>query len=384
MKIFQTLFIILLLNAVLFSASLPEQLQNDIQDGGLDDFSLIEAALIVSGVEDETGLKTAIDWFHDLVHEMERKNIVVRMEPRTSAERIFMYLHTTWLKNYQLEATTLLDIQEKREFNCVSATVLYNLIGEEVGLETRGFETPTHVYTIFSNFSEFVMVENTTSMGFNIMKNLRKYSEYLAQYYPQKLIYQIGLDRLYHYENSRGREIDNQELIGLICYNQAIFAARKKQFKQAYEHVLLAQQFNEDSRSNQKFEVKLYYDWGRQLFRQQQFFEAFELFSQANWRYPDNTDFARNSVTAFKNALNRLRQQNDWDAAEKLVLEMDERGLLDEKDFKFQQHFLNDWLHSLIARQELEPARRVQQVLIRIYGEEATQQQPPRLIRPRR
>jgi len=367
----------------IFGDELAGALRADIQDGELDHFSLIEAALIVSGVTDDAELAAGRNWLLDLVTEMEQKNVVVRLEPETSAERIFMYLHTTWLKTYRLEATTLIDIQQKREFNCVSATVLYNLICEEVGLETRGFETPTHVYTIFSNFNKSVMVENTTSMGFNIIKNLHNYSRYLAQYYPQKIIYQIGLDRLYAYENSRGREINNQELIGLICYNQAIFAARENRFAEAYDFVLLAQQFNADSRSNQSFETKLSYDWGRLLFQQQKFEEAFDLFSRAAGRFPDNSDFARNSVSAFKNALNRLRRENNWDSAEKLILEMDDLALLDESDFEFQRKFLLDWLQELRARQAAESARRVQMVVERIYGAATIPGQPAGLIESR-
>lgn len=377
------LIICLLCPIALFSSDLATGLRDDIQDGKLDHFSLIEAALIVSGVTDEAGLAAGRNWLLDLVTEMEQKNVVVRLEPETTAERIFMYLHTTWLKTYRLEATTLIDIQQKREFNCVSATVLYNLICEEVGLETRGFETPTHVYTIFSNFNKSVMVENTTSMGFNIIKNLHNYSRYLAQYYPQKIIYQIGLDRLYAYENSRGREINNQELIGLICYNQAIFAARENRFTEAYDFVLLAQQFNADSRSNQSFETKLSYDWGRLLFQQQKFEEAFDLFSRAAGRFPDNSDFARNSVSAFKNALNRLRRENNWESAEKLILEMDDLALLDESDFEFQRKFLLDWLQELRARQAAESARRVQMVLERIYGPATIPGQPAGLIESR-
>ena len=81
----------------LFSSELSQKLGDDIQDGELDHFSLIEAAFIVSGVDNQQALTEANHWFLDLVAEMELKNIVVPMEPEITAERIFMYLQCLFL-----------------------------------------------------------------------------------------------------------------------------------------------------------------------------------------------------------------------------------------------------------------------------------------------
>ena len=236
-----------------FCQTLSQKLINDIEDGQLDNFSSIEAALIISGADNKSRLRQGLYWFNNLIKDIEEKNLI-GFDKIPSAEKLFIYFHTTWLKEYKKKATTLFDILERKEYNCVAATVLYNLTCDELGLTTHAFETPTHVYTIFDNIAERVMVENTTSMGFNIMKNLNSYSKYLLQYYPQKQALKIGLDRLYYYENSRGREINNTELLGLICYNLSLFNTEKKNYEKAYHYVELAQLFNQDSRSNIKFE----------------------------------------------------------------------------------------------------------------------------------
>jgi hypothetical protein len=337
--------------------SLSQQLAQDISDGELNDFSRIEAAFIISGADSNARLQQGLAWFNELFQDIQTKNLI-GYDRIPSAEKLFLYLHTSWLKDYQLKATTLFDILERKEYNCVSATVLYNLLCDVGGLSTEAFETPTHVYTIFTNVTQQVMVENTTSMGFNIMKNLQRYSQYLLQYYPQNEALNIGLDRLYAYENANGRRINNTELLGLICYNLAIFNSEDKNFEKAYDYVELAQLFNADSRSNRKFEISLYYRWGSELFKANKFYDAFEVTADAYYRYPDNDDFKRNCQNAFINALRQLWQEKDWKKSETVILEMNELNILTKRESDMQNDVLSDWINFLSIKQRVEEAER--------------------------
>ncbi|MBC8180594.1 hypothetical protein H8E88_05665 [candidate division KSB1 bacterium] len=340
-----------------FTQTLPQKLITDIEDGQLDNFSLIEAAFIISGAGNTSRLNQGVSWFYDLIEDINEKTLV-GFEKTPSAERLFMYFHTTWLKEYKKKATTLFDILERKEYNCVAATVLYNLTCDELGLTTHAFETPTHVYTIFSNFSEMVMVENTTSRGFNIMKNLKNYSKYLLRYYPQNQALKIGLDRIYYYENSKGREITNTELLGLICYNLSLFNTENKNYEKAYQYVELAQLFNQDSRSNIKFEKQLYYRWAQQLFEQKKFYQAFEVTADAYYRYPDNSDFKNNCKFAFTNALLHLWKSKDWNKTEQIILEMDDLAIRSNRESVFQKKILSDWIKFLSAQKRTEETQR--------------------------
>jgi len=340
-----------------FVQTISQKLVNDIEDGQLNNFSAIEAAFIISGAETKTKLDEGMLWFNNLMDDIKKKTLI-GYEKIPSAERLFMYFHTIWLKEYKKKATTLFDILERKEYNCVAATVLYNLTCDELGLTTHAFETPTHVYTIFSNFSEMVMVENTTSMGFNIMKNLKNYSKYLLQYYPEKQALKIGLDRIYYHENSKGREINNTELLGLICYNLSLFNTENKNYEKAYQYVELAQLFNQDSRSNIKFEKQLYYRWGQQLFEQKKFHQAFEVTADAYYRYPDNSDFKNNCKFAFTNALLELWEAKDWNTSEQIILEMDYLAIRSNRENVFQKRILSDWIKFLSVQQRKKETQR--------------------------
>ncbi len=369
MRIILKIWLLLLFVTPSYSQTLSKQLAQDISNGQLEDFSRIEAAFIISSADSNSRLEQGLTWFNELVKDIQSKNLI-GFDRIPSAEKLFLYLHSTWLKEYQLKATTLFDIIERKEYNCVSATTLYNLLCDEVGLSTEAFETPTHVYTIFSNITQQVMVENTSSMGFNIMKNLQRYSQYLLQYYPQNEALKIGLDRLYAYENANGRRINNTELLGLICYNLAIFNSEEKNYEKAYEYVELAQLFNTDSRSNRKFEISLYYRWGGELFNAKKFYESFEVTADAYYRYPDNDDFKRNCQSAFINSLKQLWLDKDWEKTEAVILEMNDLNILTDRESAVQKSVLNEWVNFLSMKMKNNDFTRATKLYKKYYREQ--------------
>ena len=333
-------------------------LQEDIADGYLDEYSKIEAAFILSGVTDPDSMQHYLDWYDQLLTKI-RSFSFDAGDPVGSARTVFMYLHSEWLKTYALESTTLADIVRKREFNCVAATILYNLICEDLGWSCEAFETPTHVYTIFNNFSQKLLVENTSHMGFDIMKNLKTYSKYLAQFYPDKEVLRIGLDKLYYYENSQGRVTTNTELLGLLAYNRAYLAKKQKDFKTAYDYVLLAQQFNERSTSNIQFEIGLYYSWGSKLYEQHEFRAAFSVFADGFYRYPANEDLRRNTVVTFYKSMQDFWFKKDWQGTAQLIDEMQALKILGDNDRQNLRKILTDWIYYFSAKNDVQNQNRV-------------------------
>ncbi len=343
-----TLYILLLLFAwgtgfAQFDTALERHLQRDIENNRLDDFSLIEAAFILSGANQPDSLARYMNWYNSLLETIRSYNLDAH-DRIASASKVFAYLHGAWLQTYKEEATTLTDVVNEKRFNCVAGTILYNLVCADLGWPTEAFETPTHTYTIFADFGHDITVENTSPIGFNIMRNLHDYSRYLMQFYPENQAYQIGLDRIYAYENSKGRKINNTELLGLLAYNRAYFANKRQDYKEAYDFVLLAQSFNRDSRSNVRFEINLYYRWGQQLVQQQDFQTAFEVFADAYYRYWENKDFAKNCKIAFQLAQKENWQKKDWFQFQELTNEMLDLGLMEEQDMQPLKAYMVNWI----------------------------------------
>jgi hypothetical protein len=337
-------------------------LEEDIADGYLEEYTKIEAAFILSGVTHPDSLQQYLDWYDQLLAKI--KTFSFDFDDQVgSARTVFMYLHSEWLKTYARESTTLADIARNKEYNCVAATILYNIICEDLNWPCEAFETPTHVYTILKNFRQKLIVENTSSMGFDIMKNLKSYSKYLAQYYPQSEVLRIGLDRLYYHENSKGRVINNTELLGLLAYNRAYLARKNKNFRASYEYVLLAQQFNRDSRSNVNFEVGLYYSWGSQLYSKNDYLSAFTVFADGYYRYPDNEDFLKNTFASFYKSLQHNWRRKDWPESARLIEEMIVLEILRERDHQAIKQYLNNWNNYFKIKKDQQFSKQVKRYL---------------------
>jgi len=340
-------------------------LEEDIADGYLDDYSKIEAAFILSGVTHPDSLRRHLDWYNQLLIKIKTFPFEYD-DPVSSAQTVFMYLHSAWLKTYALESTTLADIVRNKEYNCVAATILYNIICEDLDWSCKAFETPTHVYTIFNNLRANLIVENTSSMGFDILKNLKSYSKYLTKYYPKSDVLRIGLDKLYYHENSKGREITNTELLGLLAYNRAYLAKKNKDYKTAYDYVLLAQQFNRDSRSNVNFEVGLYYSWGQKLFSNKKYIDAFAVFADGYYRYPENEHFRKNTLASFYNSLQNNWQKKEWPESARLIEEMIDLEIIEEQDQHNINQILKNWILYFKSEKKKQSVEQVRQIVNRI------------------
>jgi len=326
-----------------FSAdSLEEKLRSDIIDHRLDNMPHIEAAFVLSGVTEQDSLNRCLNRYLSILQTI-RDYRFDSFDRIGSANKVFQYLHSTWLRQYSKESTTLLDILQKKQYNCVSATILFNLLCDDLGWTTEAFETPSHVYTVFCNFIQKVMVENTSPMGFDIIQNLQKYSHFLLQFYPENQALKIGLDRIYVYENSRGRPINNTELLGLLAYNRAYLAEKRGDFSSAYQLVLFAQQFNGDSRSNVDFEIKIFYQWGEALFQKKNFEEALNVYWRGLMRHPDVGDFRSNVRSSFLNGMISAWNDKNWDRSIRMVQMVSGFDFLQEKDVQNLESLFQHW-----------------------------------------
>lgn len=332
--------------------SLLHHLEADIGDGRLDSHPLIEAAFILSGVAQRDSLVFYMKWYEGILEKVRgfRLDAADRIG---SASTLFSHLHYEHLLHYKEEATTLLHVVREKRYNCVAGTILFNLVCADLGWNVEAFETPTHVYTILPHYARDIRIENTSPMGFNIMANLRAYSQYLLTYYPQHRAAQIGLDRLYAHENDNGRRINNTELLGLLAYNQAYFAMKQEDFGRAYRYVLLAQKFNRDSKSNVPFEIDLYYRWGKTLYEGGSFRQAFTVYADGFYRYPKIPELGQNTLAAFFHSMRGYWLEKNWPESERIVQEVLALEILKGEDETHLQEMLSAW--ALFLRQMSNP-----------------------------
>ena len=107
----------------------------------------------------------------------------------------------------------------------------------------------------------------------------------------------------------------------------------------------------------------LYERWGKQLFEQEQFYQAFEVIADGAYRYPDNADFQNNCRLAFTKALHQLWNKKDWETAEEIILEMNDLNIATEREGQFQKAVLKSWINYFMQQDKKKETRRAIELL---------------------
>lgn len=200
-----------LLGNVPTGSRLEARLWADAADGRLDSFKLAEAALIAGGVNDEQALAHDRELFAQWSAAI--KGLDRPSDPlRRRAAVVLVYLHDKILTGgYRLEATDLARVFDRREFNCVSATVMYLALSAEIGLPAVAIELPTHACCRVETASDAFDVETTCRRWFEII------DDPIARAAVQRRVAgpQGGAA-------ASRRTISTVELLAVIYYNQGV------------------------------------------------------------------------------------------------------------------------------------------------------------------
>ncbi|MEO1334462.1 MAG: hypothetical protein AAFV29_02420 [Myxococcota bacterium] len=152
-------------------------------------------------------------------------------EPGRQAALLLQALHQKGglLGRYDTRATTLRDILERRAYNCVSASVLYNLLAHRLSLPVAAQLLPTHARSLLSLERDgrlvSVVVETTSPHGFD--PDPEQQATILASVTP--VSDQAGRSLV----SEQGAIVDTSVLIGTIFVNRASVAQEAGQLERA-------------------------------------------------------------------------------------------------------------------------------------------------------
>lgn len=148
-----------------------EALARAVGSDGLGEFDLTDAALIASGFESRALLRGARARFEELAGPLVEQLSGVR-DARERAKGLLASLHKKGglFGEYDARATTLRDVLERRRYNCVSASVVYNILAERLHLRAFAQLLPTHARTVLVPLGQekrSLIVETTSPEGFD-------------------------------------------------------------------------------------------------------------------------------------------------------------------------------------------------------------------------
>lgn len=196
-------------------SSLEGALVDDAADGHLNGFTLWEGALIASGVDDERHLDALQPLWAELTAAV-GSQVDAASDAAESAEYVFDFLHHRLLRGtYRESCTEVTELLESGDYNCVSATVLYQCLCRAAGLSPFAVATATHVRTRFAS-DEVFDVETTCRDWFAIARR-----DASAQFI--------------RVEVQATRPLTDVQLLGKIFYNRAVTLLEQRQYAAAVQ-----------------------------------------------------------------------------------------------------------------------------------------------------
>lgn len=289
--------------------SLPEHdVLCDASDGRLDRWDFLSAVLVVGGTSSQE-LET---WRCRLQTHIEKLQRTLQAKS-TDSERlacVFAYLHQEILcGGYQLQATNLALALDEGRFNCVSATILFKLLADAVGLDVKFWQSPTHAFCRVQCGDSWVPVESTCPTWLESLAQHSRtrvdFTEGLAKIgsdptaslpiLRQKGVVGTAIDLV-----QTGREISETQMLGTIYYNRGVDALVSRQYEFALLANLWAVKLDAENRAAQDNLLASLNNWAITLAEQGRFAEGAERLQVALRYRPDSAAVQGNLYRVYR------------------------------------------------------------------------------------
>jgi tetratricopeptide (TPR) repeat protein len=307
------------------SCILEQRLFVDAVDGRLDEFSLLDAALIASGVDNTAELGRYRERMAAWAEELRQKG-GLDGSPRRQVEAIFEFLHGKILKGkYNIKYTDLRQAMDEGCFNCLSATVLFNYLAGEMGLSCCGLKTPGHALSRVFLPDGPLDVETTCQRWFclrhdPILNNAERKEAIPFSFHenwdsPQKTSPQKTIGGKPAKDKAKPREISPIQLTAMIYYNRGIDFLGEKRFADAAAanaKALRLDPFNSTARGNFLATIN---NWAIELGNAGQYAQAAALLRQGLAFDPHYEAFTLNLVYVHRQWSQELCKEGKYSEA---------------------------------------------------------------------
>ncbi len=345
------------------SDSLEQALFEDAADGKFHRLSLEHSVLIASGVSQKE-LPLYLSKIDALYNRMVLQYRIKNLSDLRKGFLILSFLHKNVFKIYDTSATEIQITLNTGRYNCVSSTLLFNILCTRLGLSTMSVEVPTHLYSILKTPSRNFEVQTTTPNGF--LANLSQLNEFIYNPSIQKW---------------KGKRFVNPvSLMAVIYYNRGLRWIREKNYEKALPFYQKAYRLDPEFPDLASLILDLYICRGNQFFENHEYSKAASIYQQGlpflkqGERLSQNA-FTQNLAAAWINQSNTHMQRKDWLMAQSLLQKAEKLGTLKSLVFHNQKVLFYEWGKSLIDRKIWHEALKVYRQAQKIFPHEKGFQQ---------
>jgi tetratricopeptide (TPR) repeat protein len=343
------------------TCALEKRLFADAADGRLDEFSPLAAALVASGVEDDDALRRYEQQAAALVDELWRSGVVIGT-PRQQIEAIFAFMHDRVLRGgYELAHTDLRRVLDEGRFNCITASVLFNYLAGQFGLDCRGLEMPAHAMSRVVLADGPLDIETTCPQWFNVAGTLRVP---LADVSGTRRVPSPHAERAEYNadphtacaEYSTAREVTPIQMAAMIYYNRGVDLLAEKRFAEAAAANAKAVRLDPRSATARGNLLATINNWSIELGGAGRFAEAVELLRQGLAIDGRFAAFGQNYVHVHRQWVEHLCQEGQFEQAAGILArataEMPDRDYLRQAQVEVRQR----WTHAALAGSQSGPS----------------------------
>jgi len=241
------------------------------------------------------------------------------------AEYILKYMHKNIIKSYSIYQTRIDTMLSTGRYNCVSSAVLYMILCQSLGINTKGVMTKDHAFITIPMGDADIDVETTNAYGFD-PGNRKEFHDQFGKvtgfsYVPAK--------------NYRDRQTISQiELVSLIMNNRIADHERQNQFADSVPlaidraaliagNALTIDSIKETHETiftdPRKDLMDRLFNFGSMLLRAGKEEESLQWAAAASPVYPDEKRWQEFTLAAVNNHLTRLIKANKFAEARKFI-----------------------------------------------------------------
>lgn len=304
-------------------------------EAGLDDHVALDAMLWASGVEDAQAREQYRNRFERLVADA-KKAIGEADNDRNRGERLLKHLHAGAMsKGYKEDQSSLAAVLDRGEFNCVSSTAVYVLVGARLGLQLQPISIPGNAFLAGHASLDLldggtrVQVEPTNPDGFDWATKVKRPGVVVLGYVPDR---------------KDGRQTDALGIAASIYTNRGVGltkrdAPNRQEGVRCFLSALALDPGNPTATNNL---LSIIMNWGHDLAEQEKYAESIRVLEYGVGVAPKSVEMRDHLTNVWSRQIAATLDSRDAPEAIKLIRRAAE-SVPTERDFQktarwFEQH----------------------------------------------
>jgi hypothetical protein len=205
--------------------------------------------LEADGIIKENDINSYKKVYENILNEC-KSEVLKEQSVYSKHEVIFTLLHDEYLKKYQNEAY-INKLFKGKEFNCVTAVMLYNMLCTDLGLDVNIYETPFHVFLTAPNPGkrDFKIELTDPVDGFDTQLDNSEYIDYLLDYklITEEELKEKGEGEIFKEFVSETHQITSRDLVAIYYANLGVYNLLKDSTAKSYSYYKKSISFAYDS-----------------------------------------------------------------------------------------------------------------------------------------